>query len=1186
VYLKSIEMYGFKSFAERAEIKFKEGIAGIVGPNGSGKSNITDAVRWVLGEQSAKVLRGNKMEDLIFSGTDRRKQLGMAEVSLTFDNGEGNLPIEYGEVIVKRRVYRSGESEYLINNNPCKLREIKDLFMDTGIGIDGYSIIGQGKIDSILNSKSEDRRKLFEEAAGIVKYKTRKENTGKKLDNTNKNILRVEDILDELETRIGPLKDEAEKAKKYEEYYGELKGLEISLFMEEIDRINEKTKANRDKLEAVQDNIASLKLKKSELVNELGETESLLESLRAELKEDEKKLFNANEKRNQLNYEIDLIAEKKRSATKEQIKLENQMTEYGEERKRLESELDAKKNLMRDSVENKIRLEKDIFEEEVKIKEVAKKLIVEKEQLQKNKSKIFDNFNKSSELKSELARLDSYEKSGKKRMIRLDEETIEIEKSVSSSIAKKERLEAELSGLEKRRIKGADKQTLLEEVVENNKNLENTKKITISDIEGKLKTLKEKRNFYKKMIANYEGFNSSVKNSLKALRGSGLEKHLEGTVSDIIKVDKIYEVALETALGYSSQHIICDTVDSARKIITFAKQEKTGRITLLPMSDVRARRNSGKSIMQDDGIVGRAEELIDYDNKFENIVSFLLGNILIVRDSSTAARLLKKGYKGSRLITLDGEVFNPGGTITGGSVKVRSAGLLSRKRIFEETSKEIIKYEKVLKEETNKFDKLMKEKILSERKFSENENEINKIEREIEKTNESLRALIIYMQTLKDKQAILNNELKDIQAEANHLQDRRLSIAEKLKEIEEQSMNQERSTEESEKSEKELVNTMDELKDSLNEKRVEHAILLEKNKSAESEILRVSLAIENMEADVQGHGSQVKELLNKVVHYEGEMSAKEKILNELALTIKELEIKNEKNGMAIEENSALARGAQEQLERIDENVFNEKEKYHKLEMADTRNQMNYDHFIKQLWEVYQLSYIEAVERRIGITNRSQMVKRINILKSEIELLGEINKSSINEYDEVLRRYEFLSKQKCDLMEAKETLEDLIVKLEEKMIKIFKEEIKEINSNFDKTFNQLFNGGRAEIIFEDTDDILNSHIDIYAEPPGKKLQNLNLLSGGEKSLTAIAMLFAILMKKPSPFCVLDEIEAALDDVNVYKFASFLKKFTGNSQFILITHRKGTMEIADVLYGVTMEEKGISKIVSLEIQNKAS
>ena len=1186
MYLKSIEMYGFKSFAERAEIKFKDGIAGIVGPNGSGKSNITDAVRWVLGEQSAKVLRGSKMEDLIFSGTDRRKQLGMAEVSLTFDNREGNLPIEYGEVIVKRRVYRSGESEYLINNTPCKLREIKELFMDTGIGIDGYSIIGQGRIDSILNSKSEDRRKLFEEAAGIVKYKTRKENTGKKLENTNKNILRVEDILNELETRIGPLKNEAEKAKRHEEYYGELKGLEISLFMEEIDRINEKIKANRDKLEAVESNISSLKSKKSEVKNELVETEALLENLRKELQKDEKNLLNANEKRNQLNYEIELIAEKNRSATKEKVKLENQIIEYGKERKELEEELDSKKMLMLELDENKNRLKEDIFEEETKIKEITQKLIVEKEQLQKNKTKIFDDFNKSSELKSELASLDSNEKGVEKRMYRLNEEKIGIERNVSESVIEMENLEREMHGLKNKRSECGQRQKTLEEIFNKNKNFENRKTMEISDVERNLKTLKEKQNFYKKMIDNYEGFNSSVKKSLKALRGSDLEKHLEGTVSDIIKVDKAYEVALETALGYSSQHIICDTVDSARRIIEFAKKEKTGRITLLPMSEVRGRRNSSSGMIQDEGIVGKAKELINFDKKFENIVDYLLGNIVIVRDSSTAARLLKKGCKGSRLITLDGDVFNPGGTITGGSVKGRSAGLLSRKRIFEETSKEIFKKEKLLNEETMNLEKILKLKISSENELKEKEKEINEIERKIEKLSASLETSAMNIQTMKDKQEIINNEFKEIKTEASNIRERRISIAEKVKEMQENSFNQEKTIEESEKAEKKLSNELDVLKESLNASKVKLAIMSEKGKSVESEIVRVDLSIRNMDENSKGYASQLKELTDKSEQYEKEIVEKKGMLDGLASAIKQLEKTNETCAMAIEENSAIARGAQEHLEKIDEDILNEKEKHHKVEMADTRNQMSYDHFIKQLWEVYQLSYIEAMEKRTEIANRNQMAKRINELKYEIELLGEINKAAIKEYDEVLHRFEFLSKQKCDLMEAKDTLEDLIVKLEEKMVKIFKEEIKEINSNFDKTFNQLFNGGRAEIIFEDTDDILNSHIDIYAEPPGKKLQNLNLLSGGEKSLTAIAMLFAILMKKPSPFCVLDEIEAALDDVNVYKFASFLKKFTGNSQFIIITHRKGTMEIADVLYGVTMEEKGISKIVSLKIKEKAS
>jgi chromosome segregation protein len=1179
-------MYGFKSFAERAEIKFKDGIVGIVGPNGSGKSNITDAVRWVLGEQSAKVLRGNKMEDLIFSGTDRRKQLGMAEVSLTFDNKEGKLPIEYDEVIVKRRVYRSGESEYLINNSQCKLREIKELFMDTGIGIDGYSIIGQGRIDSILNSKSDERRKIFEEAAGIVKYKNRKENTEKKLEGTNKNILRVEDILNELEIRINPLKLEAEKAKQYEEYYGELKGMEISLFMEEIDIINSKIKDNREKLASVETNISSLENKKNETKAGLIKTEEILEQLRYNSQEGEKNLFDANEKRNQLNYEIDLLAEKKRSSIKEKNNKKNQIDVNEKENEILLNAMNKQKNLSGDFYEKQYLLNESIKNEEEKIKIVSNELALAKEELLKEKANVLEDFNKSFEMKSEIASFNSSEKSIEKRLAKLNEDKKAIDELIACAISEKKAFEEEMNIIEDKRSKCLTVHESAIHIYEKNRDLEYITEKEINDIEREMKTLHEKQLFYKRMIDNYEGFNSSVKNSLTALRGHTLAKHMEGTVSEIIKVDKVYEVAIETALGYSSQHIICDTIDSARKIIEFAKKEKTGRITLLPMSDIRSRKGNGGIVPNDDGVVGRAKELIRYDKKFENIVDFVLGSIIIVKDSATATRLIKNGFKGSRLITIDGDVFNPGGTITGGSAKGRSAGLLTRKRIYEDTIKEIEVKNSILKRMKNYIAVIIDEKLLSEKDLNEAKEKVIGIDNALEKLSRNLEMTIKNNKTLRDRQFDLASELSESIQEGENIRRERASIINSINDMEVLNSCNEKNIEELEKIEITHANRLDALKESLNVKKVEHAIMFEKMKGIENEISRLNFSIDRLIKNNNDCDTQLTELNLRIEKYESEILLKHETFEHLTIEIENLKKVNIEYVMSIDENAAIARAAQEYLDKTNENIIKEKERYHKLEMSDTRNQMNYDHFIKQLWEVYQLSYIEATEQRTEITNRSTMNKRIEVLKKEIEVLGDINKSAIKEYDEVLHRYEFLSKQKCDLIEAKNTLEDLIVKLEEKMVKIFKEEIKEINNNFNKTFNQLFNGGRAEIIFEDTEDMLNSHIDIYAEPPGKKLQNLNLLSGGEKSLTAIAMLFAILMKKPSPFCVLDEIEAALDDVNVFRFASFLKKFTTQSQFILITHRKGTMEIADVLYGVTMEEKGISKIVSLKIKNKAS
>jgi len=757
---------------------------------------------------------------------------------------------------------------------------------------------------------------------------------------------------------------------------------------------------------------------------------------------------------------------------------------------------------------------------------------------------------------------------------------------IESATMEQSGYESEMKTRRERKNKCVDLYNSAKQAYEAIKDMELETEKQISITEREKKTLQEKMTFYKRMIDNYEGFNSNVKNSLKALRGHPLLKHIEGTVSEIIKVDKVYELAIETALGYSSQNIICDTIDSARSIIEFVKKEKTGRITLLPMSDIRSRKSNGVTPPKDEGVVGKANELIYYDKKFENIVDFVLGGVIIVKDSSTAIRLIKRGFKGSRLITIDGDVFNPGGTITGGSSKGRSAGLLTRNRIYEDSIKDINEKNRLLEKLKEDFKNTASIKILREKELKEAIDNLSGLEKSLEVLSMNIEISKKNTGGLKDRQSELIKELNESIEEKASINKEMALIENSLTEMEALNTDNAKNIEELERIEKENESVLSVLKEALNLKKVEHAIMLEKLKSIETEISRLNFSIDKLQKSNQDYQSQLKDLNLFIEKYDQDILIKRQALDDLLIQIEEMKQNNSSIGMSIDENAAMVSSTQETLDKMNEDIFKEKERYHKVEMSDTRNQMNYDHFIKQLWDVYQLSYIEAMESKTEITNRSAMSKRIGLLKKEIELLGDINKTAIREYDDVLHRYNFLSKQKSDLIEAKNTLEDLILKLEEKMVKIFKEEIKEINNNFNTTFKQLFNGGRAEIIFEDHDDILNSHIDIYAEPPGKKLQNLNLLSGGEKSLTAIAMLFAILMKKPSPFCVLDEIEAALDDVNVYRFSSFLKNFTTQAQFIIITHRKGTMEIADVLYGVTMEEKGISKIVSLEIKNKAS
>lgn len=1186
LYLKSIEMYGFKSFAERAEIRFEEGVTGIVGPNGSGKSNITDAVRWVLGEQSAKILRGTKMEDLIFNGTDRRKQLGMAEVALTFDNSEGMLPIDYREVSVKRRVYRSGESEYLINNQSCKLRDIKELFMDTGIGIDGYSIIGQGRIDSILSSKSEDRRKIFEEAAGIVKYKTRKETTQRKLEKTNQNILRVEDILKELEIRIDPLRIEAEKAEAYEGLHNELKNLEISLFMEEIDRINEKLKDNREKAEAVRERVRSCETDRDRIKKALGAGGMRLEALRKKSEADERSVAELQEKRNQANYEMELTIERKRAAEKEKALIREQMEKAAKTAEELREVLEDREGQLRDmrfqerqGEEEKVRLEAELESARAALENARQALAVEK-------NRAMEELNRSAEFKNETIRLESKLQAIGERLEKVAAEDRRNEDMESERRNRRIELLGRMEETEAERAALASETDLLRKSLADLRGPADVLKSKAERLERTQETLKERQIFHRRLVEHYEGFNNSVRNTLKALEKSSLAPHVEGPVAGILDVDKKYETAIETALGGSSQYIICDTLKSASAIIEFAKRKKTGRITLLPLDDVKGRNRSVSPRREIPGFIGCAKDLVRNEKRYDPIVEFLLGGILIVEDARTAVSMIKSGSKAFRLITLEGDVFNPGGTVTGGSSKGRQSGLLSRKRLLDETEKALEANRREHEAVAREMEALLTVLTEKERDLKTKDSMLAEADKAWEVLSRKLEILDSALEAVLERRAEAADERSELLQERSRLQEAMKTADERNRAIESVSEGSERRLSELSSLEARWTVKVDEAGGRLSKRVLETAVLNEKAAALESEILRLQTSIGRETAHEADLSKQIEVIGERIQSCEDQREEKKRIQASLGAEIKSRQEDNERGRMAAEALSAELGQLRRELDQNEETQTFERERLHKLELSDARLQMNYDAYIKQLWEAYQLSYVEARDVRGAIESRSAVVRRVEALKNEIAALGDVNKASIKEYKEVLHRHEFLGKQKTDLQEAKTTLEDLIVRLEEKMARIFKEEVRSINRNFNETFRNLFSGGRAEIIFEDPQDMLNSHIDILAEPPGKKLQNLNLLSGGEKALTAIALLFAILMRKPSPFCVLDEIEAALDDVNVYRFASFLKDFQDQSQFILITHRKGTMEIADVLYGITMEEKGISKVVSLEMKNKAS
>lgn len=1194
MFLKRIEVKGFKSFADRVGLEINKGITAVVGPNGSGKSNISDAVRWVLGEQSARSLRGSKMEDVIFSGTASRKPLGFAEVSITLDNTDEMLSVDYSEVTVTRRMFRSGESEYYINGTACRLKDITELFMDTGIGRDGYSIIGQGRVEEILNAKPEDRREIFEEAAGIVKYRTRKLEAERRLESTEQNITRIEDIVNELESQIGPLSEQSEKAKKYLNFREKLKILELNIFIRNVEKLKEKIAAADENLSSLEEELLDNNRKSarieddcSRIKSKITESEALIEELQSDVQTSSSQI-------EKLQGEVNVCNEKITNINNTTIRLNEEIDLENAKIDELNCMIDTNNKSL---IEHKglISTQSSILNEQIeRLDEINSNISDKENHIESMKSEVIEILNSISEKKSNINGLLAFKNNIEKRKSQI--ETERKEKLLKTEDLKKDLLscEEEIKSLRER-------YSALEKNIKEYENykieLTGTKKAlekNIFELNGKIQSRKARHKVLNEMESEFEGYNRSVKEIMKLKDGSMLTGSgafaggICGVVADLIKTDKRYEVSIEVALGPALQNIVTEDEYAAKSCIEFLKERKYGRATFLPLTTISGRgtpQNESK-IRSCRGFIGFASELVSCDIKYKNIISSLLGRVIIIDNMDNAIVMAKSINYSMKIVTLEGDVLNPGGSFTGGSLGHKTSSILGRKREIEEL-------EKNLAESTNTLS-IMNEELVN------TDNKLRRLEDDINKALNERRELDKLLSSSENKRDIAVSEKSRLEQELDSLSNESLQLDSEFTEIESK-MDMEN------KSLDELVQNNDRLSAIIQEEQSGIKGITQTRDSIQSEITSVKI--------------KIAELKQAASSLEGRISELKSDIEKCSLAIAEKEAEKEKAGMekAHIENEILnikaaissAVRKNETSRKKLEDIYEEKKKasdvledmekkikeyslssgalqgeIHKIEINKAKLDMEMENIQNRIWEEYEVSFASAQKYRTEIESVSQVNRDISSLKESIKELGTVNVGAIEEYKNVKETYDFLIGQGADLREAKESLEKVIAEITEKMKSQFVKNFAVINENFNFTFHKLFGGGRAELILVDSDNVLESGVDIVAEPPGKKLQSLTLLSGGEKALTAIALLFAILKMKPSPFCILDEIEAALDDINVVRFANFLRELSSDTQFIVVTHRKGTMEAADVLYGVTMEEKGVSKLVSVKLTERAS
>ncbi|GAB6098934.1 chromosome segregation protein SMC [Halanaerocella petrolearia] len=1182
--LKNIKMKGFKSFANRVKVDFKPSVTGVIGPNGSGKSNIADAIRWVLGEQSAKALRGSKMKDVIFAGSDKRRALSKAEVSLTLDNSDGQLDIDYDQVTITRRVTKDGRSDYLINNNRCRLKDIRKLLLDTGMGKEAYSIIGQGKVESILNGQAADRRGLFEEAAGITKHKQRKEEAVSKLEDNQQNLQRIEDIVSEVERQLGPLEKEATKAKEYKEYQAELEEIEVNLLLNKYAQLEEELDEKIAAKQQLSYQLTNVKAKVSEYDVKISNYEEDVEDLTSKIEERRSRLFTVKSEVEGLKNKLELAVERKGDLGQQKDKLSSEIKEARNKIELAQQKIkdqQKKEDQLADSLitkKNKLKSKQEKLEQ---IKSQLAETTTAKEEMRDNRLQQANQINQQEHrletIKKELARYQKQIAGTKESKVELEKKLEEVRENKKDKSQQLEQIKADLSSSQQRYQAKVSKK---KEVTAEFKELENE----YDTLKHKIDNKKSRLEALEGLAENYAGYYRGVK-SLLQVADRGRLTGICGVVAELIEVDKDYETAIEVALGSALQNVIVEDDKVGEEAINYLKENNKGRATLLPLNLINPRslRNQEKKALELEGALGVAAQLINYDSKYDSAIKNLLGRVIIATNTRQAVEISKAANQRVKVVTLDGEVIRPGGAMTGGSYN-RDNNLLGRSREINELKSKVedldVKLEEIGNLGIEKKDQIMTldkelqglsseihqlelQQATVDKDYQQLKGQANRLLEEVATKDNKLDSLEQEVTTLKEQKEDLATNLNQLNT-ANSLEDSLAELAEEIKVLE--------------RKKEEVSNNITDLK-------IEVASIEQQQKQSRQEIDKQQELIKQLKEEIGNKKSRInridnkaKQLANKKEELTAAKEEKGKKVVQLGEVVNKLQSDRKEFKAKIKETQNKSQEIREKLGKLQTEYNGIKVKLGQLEVK-------LDNIEEKLAQEYELEVYDKLKERKDVADYDQAESKIKELKSKMKKLEPVNLGAIAEYDSLSKRYSFLQEQHQDLIEAKESLQQVIAEIEEEMEEKFLATYQEVKAEFESIFVDLFEGGEAELSLTDSDNLLETEIKINAQPPGKKLQKLSLMSGGEKALTATALIFALLKVNPSPFYILDELDAPLDDANVNRFAQYLDKLSDKAQFIIITHRKGTMQVADALYGVTMEESGVSQLVSLELSDLA-
>lgn len=1182
LYLKRIELYGFKSFADRTELEFVPGVTAVVGPNGSGKSNVSDAMRWVLGEQSAKSLRGTKMEDIIFAGSDSRKPVNYGEVTLVLDNEDKALALDFAEVSVTRRVYRSGESEYFINKQPCRLKDITELFMDTGLGKEAYSIIGQGRIEEILSTKSEDRRGIFEEAAGVVKYKNRKKEAERKLDDTEGNLVRIQDIIHEVEEQLEPLKIQSEKAHTYKKLKEELTEKEISTYVYLIETLHLQWQQASDVLKELkqQEEESSTKLNQEEATFE--QTKWQLSQVEEQLDDVQQQLLNVTEEVEKLEGQREVLKERKKNFSSNREEIVKKLEQLQERRHHAQFELNKETENLSDIEQEVNKLDHELKSKQSSLEQMIQHVDDRLEQL---KGDYIDRLNEHASLKNEYRHLDQMIQQYKQKLQRVEHEHkqfVDERRDIQVQITEKEQ---EIKVINDKVI--ALRQSYQQQLERKKQLFHETEKLeeTYRQTTSLLEQISSRRQFLIEMKDDFTGFFHGVKEVLKA-RNRSLQG-IDGAVAELISVPKKYEIAIETALGASLQHIVVSNEQAGQQAIRYLKQRHLGRATFLPRNVLKPRimpKHDQQFLKGAEGYIGLAYELVSYEETYSNVVSNLLGQVIVTDNIELATRLAKQLQYRYRFVTLDGDIVNPGGSMTGGSAKKSQTNLLGREREIDQLADQIEEVKVKISEQKEALSNNKRLIDACDEQMSALQQEGEQYNQVEEKHKEELSHLQFQKSRLDDRLERYDQDTDQYKRELTISIDQKKKVAQKLQEHQQTSETIEDEIKQLEVQKKENESSKEKQSEEVTQLKVLHAKNVQAYENAKQQVDRLKQSKASLDEEWE-------DVQQSLLNLEGDLGKQDDEETELDMTIKEKKSTKNELTLQVQKLREQRRVKQQEIEHLETNIRAIRKEHkviedqiHEREVKVNRLDVELDNYLTVLREEYELSF-ELAKQQYPLQDEYDVVKRdVDRLKRDIQSLGGVNLGAIEEYERLSHRFTFLKEQEGDLIKAKETLYEVIDEMDEEMTKRFKETFDKTREYFHDVFAQLFGGGRADLILTNPDELLTTGVDIVAQPPGKKLQHLSLLSGGERALTAIALLFAILRVRPVPFCVLDEVEAALDDANVFRYAQYLREFSKRTQFIVITHRKGTMEGADVLYGVTMQESGVSKLVSVRLEER--